>query len=514
MPKVPTTTTRHRSLSPHLPDKKLHKLFDQLVGTIKVHTEKEPEILDNASDHSQSSSTRRKRTMITDLLKLGRKSESDNSSPSTRAQRKFIARMLKFGKSEKSEAVSDMASCSSFSVSSDAPSSASSSDAEDSGSHKEIDVEEPLPTSIPVLPPDVPDAPSITSPLSHSTSDAAIQAATRKESAAEMEREGVTSVNLDADDETEEVSKKKSASRKKKRSSRKQKSTSKDSTSTLVSESGSADQVVALGTTTDAPLVSALAPESGSADHVVTPATTATTTVIDYSAPVSVPAASSGLAPAPAPAASSASTPPPAPATALVPNLSSTPAPVPLTVSASVPASASAADSTSPAPTPSPTPSFPFNHFPPTPRPEGTRRALRREHGFYHKSHYEIAWVPEFGDRDTPPQTLEEVLPPWYPVLTRDAGASSRSATQGSSLPELGASIAAAAAYPSHKESPPSAPATNAGIGIITGASSSGSNRATVLKRGREPEDENVDPTEARRSMRKRRVGLNKAVGV
>lgn len=92
MPKVPTTTTRHRSLSPHLPDKKLHKLFDQLVGTIKVHTEKEPEILDNASDHSQSSSTRRKRTMITEyeyftmqttpyltlcnsLLKLGRKSE-------------------------------------------------------------------------------------------------------------------------------------------------------------------------------------------------------------------------------------------------------------------------------------------------------------------------------------------------------------------------------------------------------------------------------------------------------
>ncbi|KAF5375899.1 hypothetical protein D9615_008220 [Tricholomella constricta] len=66
---------------------------------------------------------------------------------------------------------------------------------------------------------------------------------------------------------------------------------------------------------------------------------------------------------------------------------------------------------------PSPLPSVPgpareappFNHFPKLPRsrPQG----LRREPAFYHKSHYEVAWVPEFGDYNSPPQTSDEAMP-------------------------------------------------------------------------------------------------------
>ncbi|KAG6819498.1 hypothetical protein H0H93_011235 [Arthromyces matolae] len=60
----------------------------------------------------------------------------------------------------------------------------------------------------------------------------------------------------------------------------------------------------------------------------------------------------------------------------------------------------------------------PFNHFVPPPRsgPQG----LRREGAFYHRSHYEIAWVPEFGDFNSPPMTYEETLPPWDPLFRRN----------------------------------------------------------------------------------------------
>ena len=65
--------------------------------------------------------------------------------------------------------------------------------------------------------------------------------------------------------------------------------------------------------------------------------------------------------------------------------------------------------------TPPPPPSAlasarPFNHYAPLPpRPNG----IRRESAFYHKSHFEIAWVPEFGDMTAPPTTYEDALPPW-----------------------------------------------------------------------------------------------------
>ncbi|KAF8063395.1 hypothetical protein FPV67DRAFT_1506383 [Lyophyllum atratum] len=56
-------------------------------------------------------------------------------------------------------------------------------------------------------------------------------------------------------------------------------------------------------------------------------------------------------------------------------------------------------------------PSRPFNHYPTPPRsrPQG----LRREPAFYHKSHYEVGWVPEFGAYDRPPQTVAEATPEW-----------------------------------------------------------------------------------------------------
>ncbi|KAG5649572.1 hypothetical protein H0H81_003050 [Sphagnurus paluster] len=56
-------------------------------------------------------------------------------------------------------------------------------------------------------------------------------------------------------------------------------------------------------------------------------------------------------------------------------------------------------------------PSPPFNHFAHLPRPRP--RGLRREHAFYHRSHYENAWVPEFGPYDAPPKTVQEAMPEW-----------------------------------------------------------------------------------------------------
>ena len=84
--------------------------------------------------------------------------------------------------------------------------------------------------------------------------------------------------------------------------------------------------------------------------------------------------------------------------------------------------------------------------------------------------------------------------------------------------PQLGTS---AAAYPSPVESPPSAPAAvlfvDGSTSLSAGTGSSRGRRGTVMKRGREPEDENIKPgvdDDERPMTRRRRVGLNKAVGV
>lgn len=61
-------------------------------------------------------------------------------------------------------------------------------------------------------------------------------------------------------------------------------------------------------------------------------------------------------------------------------------------------------------PPPPPAPVRPFNHYAPLqPRSNG----IRRESAFYHKSHFEIGWVPEFGDITAPPTTYEDALPSW-----------------------------------------------------------------------------------------------------
>ncbi|KAF9466799.1 hypothetical protein BDZ94DRAFT_1319298 [Collybia nuda] len=57
-----------------------------------------------------------------------------------------------------------------------------------------------------------------------------------------------------------------------------------------------------------------------------------------------------------------------------------------------------------------PSSSRPFNHYAWIPRP--TPQGLRREYAFNHKSHFELAWVPEFGN--VAPRTVEEALPANY----------------------------------------------------------------------------------------------------
>ncbi|KAG6844425.1 hypothetical protein H0H87_007027 [Tephrocybe sp. NHM501043] len=96
----------------------------------------------------------------------------------------------------------------------------------------------------------------------------------------------------------------------------------------------------------------------------------------------------------------------------------------------------------------------PFNHFAKLPRrrPQG----LRREYGFYHGSHFENAWVPEFGQYDRPPMTIEETLPPWHPnaaASSTSALASSRSADiSNNSVPAIDSSFISA--VPSASSSP------------------------------------------------------------
>jgi hypothetical protein len=208
------------------------------------------------------------------------------------------------------------------------------------------------------------------------------------------------------------------------------------------------------------------AAQPGSADHLVVPVTSS-------SASASAPDSNSN--PTSSCASVSISAPPPAPA------------------SGSAPADPTSDPSTI---------SFPFNHFPAAPsRPAAPRRGLRREHGFYHKSHYEIAWVPEFGDRDAPPRTVEDVLPPWDPSfaparVSGYAGASSSASPSRvlSPPPGLGAPVLAQSA-----ESLPSAT-------TVTRRS----------KRRRESEEESVQPVVGEsegRPVRRRRVRLNNDVG-
>ena len=205
----------------------------------------------------------------------------------------------------------------------------------------------------------------------------------------------------------------------------------------------------------------------------------------------------------------------------------STPGPTPASIAASVPVPSPLLPAPhsiiAPLPSESTTPAYPFNHFPSAPRRlEGTRRGLRREHGFYHKSHFEIAWVPEFGDRDAPPQTLEEVLPPWDPIFKPESERGSLSA-----MPFLAplrprvdatASTATAATHTLPVESasaPAAASRTDEIVMPSVGAISSRtrSRSGTTLKRAREPEPENTKTPAEGRPVRRRRVGLNKAVG-
>lgn len=76
-------------------------------------------------------------------------------------------------------------------------------------------------------------------------------------------------------------------------------------------------------------------------------------------------------------------------------------------------------------------PRRPFNHFPPNLR---RGRELQRENAFYHKSHYEIFHVPEFGDYNKPLMTFEEAMPPWM-QSSAPAGVSSEHRTHSRAEP-------------------------------------------------------------------------------
>jgi hypothetical protein len=345
-----------------------------------------------------------------------------------------------------------VSSYSSFNDSSDGSCSGfSSSDDEDarSTSCHEGNLEEPLPASIPVLPSGEHDAP-VTSPPGGSTGKV-----TCDEFEAEKEKEGTVLVDLDGDDDTAENPK--MSTSKKRNSSKRKQSASTDSVFAPAAQSNSTDHSVTPVITTDTPSASAFASNSNSASD---PASDS----------VSAPASASGAAPAFHPA---------------------DPTSDPSTIS------------------------FPFNHLPAPSRPVAPRRGLRREHGFYHKSHYEIAWVPEFGDRDAPPRTVEDVLPPWDPSFAParvpgDARVSS-SALPSMALaspPGLGAAesveslLSATAAMPRSDES------------VTLSASAGPNTRGATLKRRREPEDENSQlAVGGERPVRRRRVGLNNAVG-
>lgn len=325
-----------------------------------------------------------------------------------------------------------------------------------SSSSQEKDAVEELEVPAPAL-----DLPSIHSVDSTST-DAVAQAPTHKEVETEMEKEGVTLVGVDGDDEISEVP---------------NKSPSEERPS-------GTEKPVSI--------------ESGSVDDHSATATLTTTIVTSTDSDSALASASS-------------SSPTSASITASVP-VSSTPLPAPHS------------SNTTPLPSESTTPAYPFNHFPSAPRRlEGTRRGLRREHGFYHKSHFEIAWVPEFGDRDAPPQTLEEVLPSWDPMFRPESERHSLSAMPflAPLHPRVDATTstatAAAHALPVESTSAPAA-VSRADQSVMPSMSAissrTRSRSGTTLKRAREPEPESTEPpVEEGRPVRRRRVGLNKAVG-
>ncbi|KAG6844423.1 hypothetical protein H0H87_007025 [Tephrocybe sp. NHM501043] len=82
----------------------------------------------------------------------------------------------------------------------------------------------------------------------------------------------------------------------------------------------------------------------------------------------------------------------------------------------------------------------PFNHFAKLPRrhPQG----LRREYGFYHGSHFENAWMPEFGQYDRPPMTIEETLSPWHPNAAASSTSTSAAPASTSTSPSVPSSAA------------------------------------------------------------------------
>jgi hypothetical protein len=61
MPKVPTAI-RRRFVSPVIPEHRLHDVFGNLFDVVEVEAEQDPDIIND--DQSQTSSTRRKRSMI------------------------------------------------------------------------------------------------------------------------------------------------------------------------------------------------------------------------------------------------------------------------------------------------------------------------------------------------------------------------------------------------------------------------------------------------------------------
>lgn len=83
------------------------------------------------------------------------------------------------------------------------------------------------------------------------------------------------------------------------------------------------------------------------------------------------------------------------------------------------------------APSPTPPSRRPFNHHPWAPRL--TPQGLRREYAFNHKSHFEIAWLPEFGYAI--PRTVEEALPAHYFPETPDAIGPSSQAPASAHVP-------------------------------------------------------------------------------
>ncbi|KAG6919665.1 hypothetical protein DXG01_002607 [Tephrocybe rancida] len=66
--------------------------------------------------------------------------------------------------------------------------------------------------------------------------------------------------------------------------------------------------------------------------------------------------------------------------------------------------------------------SSPLSHGPPqspsnyttTPPRRLRSQALQREDNFYHRSNFDVAHVPEFGDINDPPGSMIKALPPWY----------------------------------------------------------------------------------------------------